>query len=283
MGGNIFPNVGAIHRNEVNPTINITCSELSLLTIKLLGSTGKKEFNNDIDLAVDENEVPDISELFARVKKRYGDNNVTKQGNRISFPVPIQLYSTVKHWPDDIKRTGFVQVDLIVGNIDWLAFYYHSPSEYQSDYKGSHRNQAMCALCSLTSVSESSVLDDFERPMVTMRWKWSPKTGLSRIERKTITSEQTGKQIKKQQDTYISSPYGTHIKDPNTIAEVLFHGKLGPEYFESLESIIKAVNIVYDDADMRERIFERMALYVTNNVRDKMVLPPELEKYNNNE
>jgi len=258
MGGNAFPDTGTIHISEIQPTLEYIGSKINVKTVaqRTLGSTGKKEYSGDIDLAMDSRSSEEMSEFFKRMKMVFGENNVRKQGALIMTRVPIQEYH--EHKNSRQPRTGTVQVDYMFGDTEWFKLYYHSPADGESKLKGTHRNIALSTLAGFTDREASDLVDDYERPVESIRYKWSPTVGLVKVRRTSRKNEKTGKWIKKQDEELLSDS----ITDANEIVAVLFgeHGTV--ETLNSAELIIEAIKKVHDN-DTQAKIFERMAANFT--------------------
>jgi len=185
MGGNIFDKAAPIKKEHIEPTLEMFYQQLGSVFpnakkhfkgIRTLGSVGKKDFSGDIDLALsgkvfkrieDWNlEEDKTQELFKKFKKRARtatdkqlikraiivgiadildasntDIKVDTKGSGsgalfLSFP---QFNEDKEKLPED------VQIDINVGDVDWLSFAYYS-SIYKGNVKGLHRTQLMLAL-----------------------------------------------------------------------------------------------------------------------------------------
>lgn len=147
--------------------------------LKVLGSAGKKDISGDIDLALDEKALTDerdwgiaedyVEKLFLEFQKRAKTSTVPqliKKAKIVALAQKIeQRSSTIKV---DIKgsssgtlflsfpqfeeggkeKPGYsVQVDINVGDSNWLKFSYYS-STYSGNVKGLHRTQLLVALFS---------------------------------------------------------------------------------------------------------------------------------------
>ena len=275
MGGNAFPDVGAIHKNEVQHTLDSLYKKLQLTyPHHILGSTGKKEFHGDLDIGI---AIPkkERHDFFLFLKSHFGDHEVKSYGALYSIKFPIACY---QQYETDKKRTGKVQIDFIMGDdLEWLKFFYHSPVE--SKLKGTHRNIAISSLAGFTDRYEDEMRDVYDRPVLLRRWKWSPTTALTQVERRSRRSLVTGLYIKKQDELFLSDA----ITDPKKAAEVLFKGKLSHNYFDSCETVVEAINILYQDQpEYKERIFEQMAWDLRHNHNIGNVgweYPPEIAVY----
>jgi hypothetical protein len=253
MGGNAFKDVGTIHIDEISPTLDYIGCKTNIKDIRerVLGSVGKKEYSGDIDLALEKNDV-EQKEFIASLKEVLGQHNVKRLGKLVTTRVPIQKYSA--DHASRQPRTGFVQVDFVFGNVEWLKLFYHSPCSTESKLKGTHRNLAISSVAGFVDREESEELDSFERPIRIVRWKWSPNDGLVKVLRTSQKNVRTGDWIKKQHDVVLTEPEYSAEK----IASIIFKGKVGASALNSAESVIDAVKTVYDKETQAE-IFKRMA------------------------
>lgn len=253
MGGNAFPMAGKVHKSEVTETVLYVTSLLKLNEYRILGSTGKKEFSGDIDIAV--NISPE--DLMRKLEKHYGKDMIRRYGNVHSILVPIQGYSDTFV---SERRTGLVQVDFIIGDIEWLDLFYFWDDS--SKLKGTHRNIALSTLAMFVGYKEyTSDVDDQGRCADYCRYKWSPVDGLVYVNCKT-PKDKFGNFRKTQQITKIRSS----VYDKETIASILFSGKLSGKYMDSAESVIEAIQIVFKDepARLSEILLELYNRFETN-------------------
>lgn len=251
-GGNAFNNVGPIHINEVEPTLKYVGCIIGVEDIckRALGSTGKKEFSGDIDIALEPKAPVELEMLEIKLQEALGKENVRKIGKLLTTSVPIQSFN-----PSLLEgREENVQVDFIFGDPEWLKLYYHSPTAAESNLKGTHRNIAIATICGFLDRDESNETDDFERPVKLIRWKWSPRDGLLKVKRISRRNDKSGKWLKTQKDIALSEP----IKDPDEIANVLFFGNESSLVLVSAESLINAVKAHYPE-EVAELIFAKMA------------------------
>lgn len=186
-GGNVWDNSAPIKKEYIKPTLEKFKAEFTRIfpvaskhfgQVITLGSVGKKDMSGDIDLAISENAFKDtedwgldaahLTELFAKFKKRARtatDEQLMKRAVIISIAEIVNEKS--KMILTDIKSSGSgtlfcqfpqfdesgnetdlsVQIDVNVGDIDWLRFAYYSDS-YKGNVKGLHRTQLMLAMFS---------------------------------------------------------------------------------------------------------------------------------------
>lgn len=276
-GGNIFDNSGDIHKSEVAPTLKGVGDKLKIdnLENSTTGSAGKKEFSGDVDVVVpiDENDEEAIKEFTLKVKTVFGPENVKANKRMVSVLAQIQNYNEVLG--GDRNRTGFIQIDFLFGDKEWLQTFYHSPGDGESTLKGSHRNVAISSIASQVNREESDERDDFDRPVSVIRWKWSPTQGLLKIERKAHRNARTDRWVKTRKDI----PTGESYRKPEDIVKILFNGEVGTDALNSVESLIDAVHKVYDP-QVAETIFKRMADGFKRVSRGaEFDYPPEIERH----
>lgn len=272
-GGNAFPDVGTIHIDEIEPTLQAIAKLLDMpnVTNQVLGSVGKSEYSGDIDIAVDLNS-DEMKEVSAKLRKKLGQQSVTGVAGNVTFRVSIVNYDKTKDGRQ--PRTGKVQVDLLPSEPQWAQVFFHSPGD-TSKYKGLHRNLALSAVAGMIDRKESKETDQWGKPVNVDRWSWGQKYGLQKIRKVGIKNSRTGEWIKRKDVVRLSDP----VKDPDEIAKILFRGKAGAEALNSIESVIDAVKIAYNKKEAEE-IFKAM----TRSMDERGLIagestPPELEKY----
>jgi len=185
MGGNVFNAAGSIKKEDIEPTLQEFYNELGRVFpkakkyfsgIKPLGSTGKKPVSGDIDLALAGESVIKIDDWgldreqvlsdFRAFKKRSRTatnkllikraiiTNIAKKidskSNKILTDVKGSASGTLFMAFPQIDSNGkelgkHVQIDVNVGDMDWLTFSYYSKS-YKDNVKGLHRTQLLVSL-----------------------------------------------------------------------------------------------------------------------------------------
>jgi hypothetical protein len=186
-GGNVFEASSSIKKDDIQPTLKeffkqfgeiFPEARLHFEGIRTLGSVGKKEISGDIDLALSEDSFKDINdwgldknrveELFTTFKKKAKtatEEQLTKRAVIVAIAEKIAASNT--DIATDVKGSSAgalfcqfpqfdssgnqldkkVQIDINVGNVDWLTFAYHSAT-YQGNVKGLHRTQLLVSLFS---------------------------------------------------------------------------------------------------------------------------------------
>jgi hypothetical protein len=187
MGGNVFDSTAPIKKEHIKPTLKEFLRQFKSIfpkaepffrEMQTLGSVGKKDYSGDIDLALAGSSFDDINDwgldekrvqdLFAGFKKRARtstDDQLMKRAVIVS--VAQRILDADTEIIADIKGSGAgalfllfpqydetnqvvgqnVQIDINVGDVDWLSFAYHSAT-YSGNVKGLHRTQLMVSLFS---------------------------------------------------------------------------------------------------------------------------------------
>jgi len=223
-GGKVFDDVGSIHQSEVLPTLRELENRTGLKNLKdhMLGSTGKKQFSGDIDLSVD---MP-ADELKQLLKQTFG-NAVKQHGNTIHVMFPIASYDPQKDLDQAIaqgrRRTGFIQVDFMLGDADWnKKYFYHSQS---SKIPGKYRNILLANVAA--ALRKTKDKGDY---IETLGYVFSPKEGLSL--RKRIQKKGQAKKT----DEVLNS-----TTDLNEIAKKLLGDAAKASDLENVETLAAAI------------------------------------------
>jgi transposase-like protein len=148
MGGNAFPGLQMVRvrREDVASTVDHVVQALAMpdFTLayamdNLMGSAGKQDDSGDLDFAmnnkparfVGEPELPvfklrEVAERARAVLPQGHVNTKTLKGGQFQTAFPVA--------GDPTK--GYVQVDFVAGNPEWLKFSHFSPGKDFSPYKG---------------------------------------------------------------------------------------------------------------------------------------------------
>lgn len=266
--GGAMPGVGAIHIDEIEPTLKLLQSKLGIdLENNVLGSVGKRQFSGDIDVALN---IP-ADDIPAFVEKLKAMPEVLDLAKSSVIMTKIKIEDFDKSKSDGRPRTGYVQVDFMPGDPGWLKTYYHSPSETESKYKGVYRNIMIASIAAVYQRKDSDEKIDDGRSVTSERWMWSPTDGLIRIRRTPVPKKSGDGYTKKNNNEKIIDP----IKDPKGIAKAL--GLDGPRDLNSFETLWNAVKKNYP-ADVVEKIRKS---FEENGVIKDAGIPPELnEEFN---
>lgn len=187
MGGNVFGTTASIKKENIKPTLLeffrqfkavFPKAEPFFREMKTLGSVGKKDISGDIDLALSEKSFDNVEDwgldrehimkLFEAFKKRARtstDDQIMKRAVLVAIAEKIDNSDT--SIAVDVKGAGSgalflsfpqfdtqgnqleenVQIDINVGDVDWLEFAYYS-NTYAGNIKGLHRTQLLVSLFS---------------------------------------------------------------------------------------------------------------------------------------
>ena len=185
MGGNIFDSTKPIKKEHIKPTMKnflmrfkevFPKAEPYFGGMKTLGSVGKKDYSGDIDLALSGKSFDNIEDwgldkeyvtkLFDGFKKRARtatEEQLMKRAVIVAIAQKIEgsnsdilvdvkgsgagaLFLAFPQFDENNEEVGDnVQIDVNVGDIDWLEFAYYS-STYKGIVKGLHRTQLMLAM-----------------------------------------------------------------------------------------------------------------------------------------
>lgn len=185
MGGHVFTGSGPIKKEDIKPTLTRFIQEFVRIFpkakghfegMKTLGSVGKKAESGDIDLALDEKafnnvkdwgispkEVEDYFNKFKAKARTATKQQLTKRAiicciaDKLETESPSikvetkgssngTLFCQFPQYNSEGKELGKeVQIDINIGNLDWLQFAYYSDS-YEGNVKGLHRTQLMLSL-----------------------------------------------------------------------------------------------------------------------------------------
>ena len=235
--GGAMPGVGAIHIDEIQPTLDSLEKILGIdLKNNVLGSVGKKEFSGDIDVALDiKNE--DLPEFIKKLESIPEVLDIAKS-SVIMTKVKIADYDPNKQVQGK-PRTGYVQLDFMPGDPGWLKTYYHAPYEKDSKYKGVFRNLLLASITAHLNRKDSEQKIPDGRAMQSERYMWSPNDGLVRIVRTPEPNKKGDGYTKKNINKIIDGPY----KNPDEIAKMLKLNNADDLY--SYESLRKAMDKNY--------------------------------------
>ena len=262
--GGAMPGVGAIHIDEITPTLQALEKSIGVdLMNNTLGSVGKRQFSGDIDveLQIQPEELPAFIE---ELKKNPLVLDIAKT-SVIMTKIKIMDFDESKS--DGRPRTGFVQVDFMPGDPGWMKTYYHSPSETESKYKGVYRNIMIATLAAVHNRDKSDAKLDDGRAMEERRFMWSPTEGLLRVQRTPVPKKNGDGYTKKNKNETIDGPW----KQPDEIAAQL--GLDSGKDLNSFESLLTAVKKNWT----KEKLQYVIDGFKQNNVVQDIGVPEELD------
>ena len=187
MGGNVFDSTAPIKKEDIKPTLLeffrqfkqiFPKAEPFFREMKTLGSVGKKDYSGDIDLALagssfdnvedwglDREHIMKLFEGFKKRSRTATDDQLMKRAVIVSIAEKVSeanteiiadvkgsgagaLFLLFPQYDENKKAVGQnVQIDINVGDVDWLEFAYYS-NTYSGNVKGLHRTQLLVSLFS---------------------------------------------------------------------------------------------------------------------------------------
>ena len=264
--GGSLPGVGAIHIDEINPTLIPLEKELGIdLRNNALGSVGKREFSGDIDVAlkIDTDKIPEFVERLKKSKQIF---EIAKSS---VIMTKVKIMDFDENRDDGRPRTGFVQIDFMPGDPDWLKTYYHSPHEKDSQYKGVYRNLMIASIAGTKDIDDSEEKIEDGRPLQSKRFMFSPRDGLVRVLRRPVPKASGVGYTKKNNNKIIGGPW----KTADEIAKNL--GLDNGEDLYSYETLVKVIKKNLSSEEQRD-IF--MA-FTNNGTIQGMGIPPDIQEY----
>lgn len=263
MEGGSMPGVGAIHIDEIMPTLAKLEKSLGLnLRDFTLGSVGKREFSGDIDVAINlkPEQLPDFA---AKLENDPNIEGVTKSS---VFMTKVKIENFDEEKSDGRPRTGYVQIDFMPGDPGWMKTYYHSPSEKESKYKGVFRNIMISTIAAVYKRKDSDQKLSDGRSLESERYMWSPSEGLIRVRRTPVMNKKGTAYTKKNNNEKIDGPWRT----ADEIAKELGLGDAG--VLNSFETLLAAVEKNYS----AEQVAQIKKGFADNNVVQDIGVPQEL-------
>jgi len=240
-GGNAITNASKISQQNVETTvsdiyhliINKLFPSLPTSVVFPLGSTGKKlpsSYSGDLDLGFDMTKlrahkmyankstkeiIHMVVDFITNTYNNFGSeiwiNDIIP--NIIHFGFPITNVAKLSDQNDKI-----VQVDIIFTETpEMTKFYMSSPFEWESQFKGAHRN---CLLNAIAKIDHYHVLKHDSNTNIDTMWEIEEveMDGLM-ITTKTIVDPKTGKYMKyKDTDEDLSPAYAKILKQKNYIS-----------------------------------------------------------------
>lgn len=264
-----LPGVGAIHISEIEPTLTALEKVLGVdLKNNALGSVGKKEFSGDIDIAlkIDAEQIPEFMDKLSKIP----EISDIKKTSVIMAKVKIVGYDPRKQ-AEGKDRTGYVQVDFMPGDPDWMKVFYHAPHEKDSKYKGVMRTRLLSTIAAIYNQDNSEATINDGRPLESKRFMFSPQDGLVRILRTPMPNKKGDGYTKQNKNEVIDGPWKTADK----IADILNLGT--GDDLDSFETLYNAVKKNYDN-DTATRIFKDFA---NSDLIKELGVPEEIKGYVN--
>lgn len=198
-----------------------------------LGSVGKKnddQLNGDIDIAIKLDDKKELNELIDKVFPDLEKNpNTTPSIVSISYPYNKE------------GKSGNAQVDfMIVKDIDFAKFFYHSPDfkKNESKFKGATRAKMLSIIVSCIPVEDAK--DEYFEDGKTVKKHWKYTFNTEGVFRQLL--DYTGKKGPLKNPKKVKEFEKLIVNDPDNCIKFIFgdNGKI--EDCNSAESLWKAVH-----------------------------------------
>lgn len=272
MGGNAFPHLSLVRvkREDVFPTVQHVVNTLALPGFdfkyacdNLMGSAGKQEDSGDLDFAmndrkarfVGEPDLPvfDLREVAERCREVLPAGQVTTKGLKGG------QFQTA--WPvaGDVSK-GFVQVDFVAGDPEWLKFSHWSPGKDFSPWKGVMVSTMLGVLAKMRKDFEAFDEDGERYTRVGLHYdlelglhrKWKLRLrkgqGLSEVDADTFETKVGGPRFARL----------GHVTNPRVVLRLLFGTDVLPFEVDTFERLVALVKQLMPDRfdEAKERFLE---------------------------
>ena len=286
-GGNAVPGVVRINQENVAQTLENIIKDLKKYTplnekdVASLGSTGKKNpggSSGDIDLAVDftklikNKDATDIDGVLIYLKNladKVSDRTKLSKGlGEVHLAYPIANV-------DGKQENEFVQLDFMpTDNMKFSKFTYYSPAEWESKYKGLHRNILLFAILKFSTLEILETGKDAEGnevPAVVRKVLLNMDKGISKVTQsfkgKKGNITKGSKAIERE---FLSN-------DPEVITTMAVGSDFKPKDIAIYDQLIKIVlSPTFIHKKDRDEILKEVA---TTFIRLGALFPPELKEY----
>ena len=273
MGGNAFPGLPMVRvrREDVASTVNhvVTVMNVPGFTLdyamsNLMGSAGKQDDSGDLDFAmntvkagfVGDAELPvfNLRQVAERARAVLPEGHVqtkTLKGGQFQTAFPVA--------GDPAK--GYVQVDFVAGDPEWLKFSHFSPGKDFSPYKGVMVSTMLGVLAKMHKDFE--VLDEQGERFARVGLRFDLEKGLYR-QWKMRKRDGQGMSVVTADEfetAVATSPRFMrldHVTVPSEVLRLLFGTPVAPEEVNTFEKLVATVRRVFPERfeEARERFLE---------------------------
>lgn len=285
MGGNAFPNLPLrrIKREEIKPTLDFVVDQLDFhgfttdyVLDNLMGSAGKQADSGDLDIAVNtkracfvgEPDLPvfDLRALAAKARTVLPQTNLstkTLNGGQFQSAWPILGDS----------KNGFVQVDFIAGDPEWLKFSHWSPGKDSSPWKGVFISTLYGVLAKRLKDFEKFVDDDpTKERLARVGWHFDLELGLHR---KWKMQKRVGQGLSDMGADAVETRFADcprlprlgYLTNPSVVLSVLFEQPTQHSDVDTFEKAVLRVKQTWPDEfkDLTDRIVEALTRSAARN------------------
>lgn len=254
-GGGAFKNpkvaekLRRIKREEIDKTIHFLADnftseygmDYNYLKSHMMGSAGKQADSGDLDIVTNSSDFnkETLKAISRKVKATFGQDYSREDGlnaGHLNLAIPIE----------GDEANGYIQVDLLLGQPEWMKFTHHSPGSEVSKYKGVFISQALGVIARMKNiwkhrdkkgerVGEINWAYDLEKGLhVRARLRKQPGQGLSSVtpdEFESFPWEKYG----------VNPPrvprYG-YIDNPEAVVKILLGNDVKPSDIDTFEKLM---------------------------------------------
>lgn len=278
MGGNAFPRLDLrrIQRDQIVPTVKFVVDVLSYpgFTFEyamdnLMGSAGKQPDSGDLDFAmnnkparfVGEPDLPlfnlrDFARRCREVLPNEQMSTKTLNGGQFQTAWPISGDSTY----------GFVQVDFLSGDTEWLKFSHWSPGKDNSPWKGVFISTMFGVLAKRLKDFEAFVDNDHEQPrLARVGWHFDLERGLHR---KWKMQKRVGQGVAEVSPDEVETRFPAcprlprlgFLTNPSDVLSVLFETPTSLSEVDTFEKVVHKLRVRYPEEfeDIKARFLEAL-------------------------
>lgn len=272
MGGNAFPGLPMVRvrREFVTPTVdhvvrvmNMPGFDMAYAMNNLMGSAGKQDDSGDLDFALNNQAPrfvgqPDLPVFRLRAFAERA-REVLPQGHVQTKTLKGGQFQTAFPVAGD-PQLGFVQVDFVAGNPEWLKFSHYSPGKDLSPYKGVMLSTMLGVLAKMHKDYE--LLEGGER-VARVGLRFDLEKGLYRQWKLRKLAGQ-GMSVVTADEFETAVATGprfvrlSHVTEPAAVLGLLFKQPVDPEEVNTFEKLVAKVRTVFPDRfeEARERFLE---------------------------
>lgn len=273
MGGNAFPGLQMVRvrREDVASTVDHVVMAMAMPGFtreyamdNLMGSAGKQADSGDLDFALNDKAArfygePDLPVFSLRAFAERA-RQVLPLGHVQTKTLKGGQFQTAFPVAGDPSK-GYVQVDFVAGNPEWLKFSHFSPGKDFSPYKGVMVSTMMGVLAKMNKDYE--LLDDQGERYARVGLRYDLERGLYR-QWKLRKREGNGLSVvtADEFETAVSgSPRFTrlsHVTVPEEVLQLLFKHPVKPNEVDTFEKLVSKVRQLLPDRfeEARERFLE---------------------------
>lgn len=272
MGGNAFPGLQMVRvrREFVTPTVdhvvsvmNMSGFDMAYAMDNMMGSAGKQDDSGDLDFALNNKAARFVGESVLPVfnLRAFAEKarEVLPAGHVQTKTLKGGQFQTAFPVAGDPEK-GFVQVDFVAGNPEWLKFSHFSPGKDNSPYKGVMMSTMLGVLAKMhkdfelvedgVRVARVGLRFDLEKGLY-RQWKLQKlkNQGMS-----VVTADEF-------ETAVATSPRFvrlSHVTEPNEVLRLLFGTPVTPEEVNTFEKLVDKVRAVMPGRfeEARERFLE---------------------------